>query len=340
MADGTSIEWTRGADGTKGATWNPIRARNKTTGKIGWFCEHASDGCRNCYAEGINHRLGTRLSYVRHNRDLAEIFLDQEVLLKPLHWKRPRNIFVCSMTDLFAEFVTDEMRDAVFAVGALASQHTLQVLTKRSAEMRRYATGLGNQSISPALRRAWRRNAISDAAFDISGAALPEGWPWPLPNIHLGVSIESRRHLDRLDDLRATPAAIRWVSFEPLLEDLGEIDLTRIDWVVLGGESGSSARPMHPDWARSIRDQCVAARVAFFFKQWGEWVPDKLLDHGMKRGIMMRPDGSRPTLMSLPAMMDGTFDFQGYQHFSAVGKKRAGAMLDGSEWRQFPQAPQ
>lgn len=306
----SKIEWT-------GDTWNPIRARDKATGKVGWFCEHASDGCRFCYAESMNRFRGNGVDYVRQNRDRVEIFLDEKALAKPLGWRKPRFIFPCSMTDIGADFVTGEMLAAMFCVMAETPQHTYQPLTKRPDRLCRLMNG-------PKSHRHWH----------------PKIWHRSvLPNVWIGASVEQRRHLDRLDHLRATPAALRWISFEPLLEDLGMIDLTGIGWVVVGGESGPRARPMHPDWARSVRDQCITAGVPFFFKQWGEFIPDKLLEHGMKRGVVMKRDGSRPTLMSLPAMMDGSFDFQGYQHFSAVGKKAAGAMLDGREWRQFPTPP-
>jgi protein gp37 len=334
MAENTSIEWTRSADGTAGATWNPIRARNKETGTVGWFCEHASDGCSHCYAEGFNHRLGTGLPYVRQNRDLVEIFLDQKTLLKPLTWRRPRNIFPCSMTDLFGEFVPDEMRDSVFAVAALASQHTYQILTKRPAEAKRYMLAWPDGSA--------RFHHVAAAAYKIDPAlprvGIEDAWcwrlqeRWPLPNIHLGVSIESRRHLGRLDDLRATPAAVRWASFEPLLEYLGQIDLTGIDWIVVGGESGPNARPMHPDWARSLRDQCVAAGVPFFFKQWGEWAPST------PEEAAGNPRSGWQTIRGHPAVAraEELYPEAGAAFMAHVGKKAAGALLDGREWRQMP----
>jgi protein gp37 len=244
----------------------------------------------------------------------VEIFLDQNALAKPLRWRKPQFVFPCSMTDIGAEFVTDGMLAQIFDVMARTPQHTYQLLTKRPERICNLMNG-------PKHHYEWH----------------PKLWHRSvLPNVWFGTSIEQRRHLDRLDHLRATPATLRWISLEPLLEDIGDIDLTGIDWVVVGGESGRNARPMHPDWARSLRDQCQAAGVPFFFKQWGEFVPDRLLDHGMKRGVVMTRDGARPTIASLPAMMDGTFEFQGYQHFSAVGKKAAGHLLDGQEWRQFP----
>lgn len=137
MSEHSTIEWTD-------STWSPIRARlkekigRKAKGSLGWHCEHASEGCRNCYAEGFNRRLGTGLDFKPGHRDDVEIFLDEEMLLAPLRWKKPKIIFVCSMTDAFASFVRDEWLDRMFAVMALCPQHTFQVLTKRAERMREY----------------------------------------------------------------------------------------------------------------------------------------------------------------------------------------------------------
>src|ERR1700749_4070382 len=131
MGDKTKIEWTD-------ATWNPIRARNKSNGKMGWFCIHKSAGCAGCYAESMNTRLGTGIDFKPGHLKDVEIFVDEKMLTMPLRWKRPRMIFVCSMTDLFADFVPDEFVDQMFAVMALAPQHTFQVLTKRARRQRDY----------------------------------------------------------------------------------------------------------------------------------------------------------------------------------------------------------
>jgi protein gp37 len=269
MGEKSKIEWTD-------ATWNPIRARQTVPGvafkpKIGWHCEHVSEGCRNCYAETMNRRLGTGLDFKPGHRSDVEIFLDEKMLLAPLRWTKPRRIFVNSMTDTFAEFVKDEWLDRMFAVMALAARHTFQVLTKRPERMREFCT---------------------------SG--------WPLPNVWLGVSAEDQATADeRIPLLLETPAAVRFVSLEPLL---GPIDLFHIeepsgltfnalskkegisfrgrglDWAIVGGESGPHARPMHPEWARDIRDQCAAAATPFFFKQWGEWA-GRLLDGREHNGM-------------------------------------------------------
>ncbi len=227
MGEKSAIEWTD-------ASWTPIRARNKATGKVGWHCVHASPGCQFCYAEGLNKRLGTGLPFKPgHEKDI-EIFLDEEMLLAPLRWKRPRMIFVCSMTDLFADFVPDEMIDKLFAVMALAPQHTFQVLTKRSKRMRAYMAECdGSQEWDgSAFLTAWpRRMGVANAMGEISFAMnydvqLGRVHVLPLPNVWLGVSAEDQPRADeRIPDLLASPAALRFVSAEPLL---GPIDFTTI----------------------------------------------------------------------------------------------------------------
>ncbi len=363
MADGTHIEWTD-------ATWNPIRARDRETGKVGWFCTHASEGCRFCYAETFNRRLGTGIDYRAQDQDRIEIFIDEKTLAQPLHWRRPRKIFTLSMSDLFGEFIPDEMIDRVFAVMALAPQHTFQVLTKRAARMRDYVgTRAGDWMIklpdaipTPSnLFKVTKDRADAVLGDNEARRQLHRAHPvsWPLPNVWLMISAEDQPRADeRIPHLLATPAAHRGVSLEPLL---GPITLTpwlatmvesidvpgypawthglgtpMLDWVIAGGESGPGARPLHPDWVCSLRDQCQGAKIAFFFKQWGAWVPDRLLDNTRSRGVVMRADGEKPSDDDLPAMMDGTFNFAGFQHFSEVGKKAAGRLLDGREWSEFP----
>jgi protein gp37 len=273
MADKTAIEWTD-------ATWNPIRARNLKTGKVGWFCTHVTEGCANCYAEDWNMRLGTGLPYKPGHMKDIEIFLDEKTLGMPLRWTRPRKIFPCSMTDMFADFVKDEWIRRMVMVMADARQHTFQPLTKRP------------------------------------GRALAAFSQLPAPqNVWLGVSVEDQAAADeRIPILQATRAAKRWLSCEPLLGPInlapfGHVGNDRIvhdiDWVVAGGESGPRARPINPDWARSLRDQCALAGVPYLFKQWGEFVP--------------------------------TTEFRDGQPFmTRVGKKRAGRLLDGVEHNGYP----
>lgn len=272
MAETSTIEWTE-------ATWTPIRARRLVMEteagwpeRIGWHCEHASPGCVNCYSEAINLRLGTgqafKPAHLKHRTQLGdergdvEVFLDEEMLNRPLRWRRPREIFVCSMTDLFASFVADEWIDQVFGVMALAQHHTFQVLTKRSDRLRCYLT-----------ERAAGGRHIWEAAQALN-VHLPRGYvvpepAWPLPNVHIGVSAEDQRRSDeRLPDLKATPAARRFVSFEPLLEPISA-DLRGIDLAIVGGESGRRARDCCTSWIASLIDQARAAGCAPFVKQLG-----------------------------------------------------------------------
>lgn len=338
MGDKTSIEWTRGADGSKGATWNPIRARNKATGKMGWHCAHVSPGCINCYAENINKRLGTALPFKpSHERDI-EIFLDEAMLFAPLRWKRPRNIFVGSMTDLFADFVTDSMLDRVFAVMALAPWHVYQVLTKRSARMRRWA----NDPDTPRRIEAWitaiaqtpSRRKMAPALASIPLGKVCIGLVWPLPNVWLGVSAEDQQRADERRDDLAVLAAQGWTTFVSYEPALGSVDWTGWDflkWFIGGGESGRDARPSHPDWHRAARDFCGPRGVAYFFKQWGEWIcadgvgPDHPELIRFQQEIMER----RPDLVRSG---DGVSD-----SFARVGKRRAGRRLDGVEHNAFPE---
>ena len=200
-------------------------------------CSKISPGCAHCYAETFAERFrGVPGHPFEFGFDLR---LVPDKLGDPLRWPSPRMIFVNSMSDLFHEGVPDEYIERVVRIMAAASWHTFQVLTKRSERLLSLLSG--------PLRFA---------------ASLPHVW-W-------GVSVDTRRHgLPRIDQLRQAPAAVRFLSIEPLLEDLGSFDLSRIDWVIVGGESGPGARPMAPAWVRSIRDQCVRSGVPFFFKQWG-----------------------------------------------------------------------
>lgn len=391
MGDNTSIEWTD-------STWNP------TVG-----CSLASPGCTNCYAMREAHRMATKLGIGKYSglTMLAangkpvwtgELRVHWDAVDQPLRWRRPRRIFVDSMSDLFHDGVPDEAIDKVFAVMALCPRHTFQVLTKRSARMRAWFAErwqgtpaqrykVGNEVFDvPAGGETGRRGQVEDACegilerfpkmvdtdndalWDEQGRLKIRTFSWPLPNVWLGVSAEDQVRADeRVPDLLATPAAVRFVSAEPLL---GPIDLNRLprepsdadrampgfagvgkfvssalegehglimaddgreywggprgprlDWVIAGGESGSGARPAHPDWIRSLRDQCQAAGVAFHLKQWGEWA-----DHDQP-GVDMLGSASSP----LHDWGDG--------HTSVrIGKSASGATLDGREWRDFPTA--
>ncbi len=410
MADRTGIEWTD-------ATWNPI---------VG--CSVVSPGCTNCYAMKMAARIeamqpGTHYSGTTQASKAGAVWTGKlalapdSILTQPLRWRRPRKIFVNSMGDLFHEDAPDAWIDRVFAVMALTPQHTYQVLTKRSARMRAYFSdpkqsariviAMGEIIIAsqgaehgPYQGEAARLAAFRMRALDIIG---PSGnLPLVLPNVWLGVSSEDQRRADeRVPDLLATPAAIRFVSAEPLL---GPLDLTRVgtmasiraampgliereergrpregngsvsgfqieavglagssieyfqtpdhmggfsaatprrfdrlDLVIVGGENGP--RPMHPDWARSLRDQCAAAGAAFFFKQWGSWEvavdrerddPDWRLDYHRKF-----VDAGATKWLNL----DGGCGFHGerFHVMRRVGKRAAGRLLDGVEHNAMPE---
>ena len=252
MSDKSGIAWTE-------ASWNPV------TG-----CTKVSAGCKHCYAEREWTRLAANpKSGVYHGRQFTDVACHSERLDQPLRWTKPRRIFVNAMADLFHESVPDAFIDQVFAVMALAPQHTFQVLTKRVERMREwFAPGYDNRE--HAVGQAMREIAASRGGDD---AGLPE---WPLPNVWLGVSAEDQEAAEaRIPALLETPAAVRWVSLEPLL---GPVDLgswlgpdpaTKIAWVVCGGESGPGARVFRVEWAREILRQCRGADVPFFMKQMG-----------------------------------------------------------------------
>ena len=286
MGDKTKIEWTD-------ASWTPIRARNLQTGKIGWHCEHDTTGCEHCYSERLNERLGTGLTFKPGHRKDIEIFLDEKMLTAPLRWKRPRMIFVCSMTDLFAEFVKEKWIDKMFAVMALCPQHTFQVLSKRAERMRDYLT-------APFRDECW---IVSDTFNKVANPRVL--WRCPLPNVWLGVSAERQDEFDeRQRYLRETPAAVRFFSLEPLLAPINVARAFYVDedceysgskrqqisWVIIGGESGPHARPLDVDWARSILAQCREAGVSCFMKQLGS----KPMLHGFSMPVR-HSKGGDPT---------------------------------------------
>jgi protein gp37 len=253
MADGTGIEWTE-------ATWNPVAG-----------CSKVSPGCAHCYAETISLRFGhTQRRWTPQNA-AENVQLHPERLDQPLKWRRPRLVFVNSMSDLFHELVPDLFIAEVFLRMAAARQHTFQVLTKRPERMR------------DVVRRLYED--------------IPELEERPLSNVWLGTSIENSRFACRAEAVRETPAAVRFISAEPLLGPIAKtLDLTDIDWVIVGGESGPKHRPMHIEWARELRKCCEAKEVAFFFKQWGGHTPKaggRLLD-GIQHDEMPTPRSLAP----------------------------------------------
>lgn len=320
----TSIEWTD-------FSINPIRARDKATGAVGHFCEKISAGCKNCYASRLQTRFNMH-EFVASNRDKVECFLDESKLKEVLRRKKPTRYFWCDMTDMFGDWVPDEWIDKCFATMALTPRHTHQVLTKRAERMKAYSSSEVAKrllKVGRELARGHGANLMNDAAVSL----------WPLPNVWKGVSVESQELADeRIPLLLQTPAAVRFLSCEPLL---GPVDLEPflqyppmhenykmtfgvrewrgVDWVIVGGESGHGARPMHPRWVRAIRDQCQDAGVSFFFKQWGEFISEQI-KHVRFTAVHSGVPMDEPTSMF------------------PVGKKAAGRLLDGREHNEFPES--
>lgn len=216
----SGIQWTE-------STWNPV------TG-----CSKVSPGCAHCYAETLSRRFGWSSTPWTPANAQTNVVLHGERLETPLRWRRPRMIFVNSMSDLFHELVPLSFVEQVFSVMERASWHTFQVLTKRAERL---------AELAPALR-------------------------WPA-NVWVGVSIENNRWRQRADRLREVPASVRFISAEPLLGPLDELDLAGIDWLIAGGESGPRYRPADPAWVIDLRDRCELEGVAFFLKQWGGRTP-------------------------------------------------------------------
>ena len=214
MASTSNIEWTE-------VTWNPVTGCNKV-----------SPGCKFCYAEVMSKRL--KAMGMERYRNEFQVTLHPEVVEQPLRWRKPRVVFVNSMSDLFHDDVPLEYLQRVFGVMKRCRQHTFQVLTKRAERL---------EELAPHL-------------------------PWP-ENVWMGVSVEDQKRIDRIAHLQRVPAAVRFLSVEPLLEPIPNLPLTGIHWVIVGGESGRKPRPMEHAWVAEIRDQCVDSNVPFFFKQWG-----------------------------------------------------------------------
>ncbi len=297
MGTKTTIEWTE-------ATWNPVRG-----------CSIVSEGCRNCYAMRMAHRSNrpggayeglTRIG--AHGPTWSgDVRFVPELLDYPLRLRKPHRIFVNSMSDLFHESLDEIQIGEIFATMAMCPQHTFQILTKRPERMCR----------------------ILDTAricFD---------YDEPLPNVMLGVSVENQQTADeRIPWLLKTPAAVRWISAEPLL---GPINLER--WLCSAASLARGARPMHPDWVRSLREQCRDAHVPFFFKQWGYYLPLSPIKPGdqlIPKTAIFDVHGER----ILPDCCSETYEDTSVEdapwRFGAVGKKKAGNLLDGRQHLEYP----
>lgn len=318
----SKIEWTD-------RTWNPI------TG-----CSKVSEGCRNCYADAMFTRFESKWG------KFNDVKCHEDKLQKPFRLKKPQKIFVNSMSDLFHEKVPFEFIDKVMAVIALNPKHTFLVLTKRPKRMKLYFDQwykiAGDFDLTEAMDEVQKKlnplndNEIEDSlVYDLHPIIF-------LRNLWLGVSVEDQKTADeRIPILLNIPASVRFLSCEPLLDELNLNKLNtgfppfncltggfhpisnkqihrRIDWVIVGGESGPKARPMHPDWVRSIRDQCQKSNVPFFFKQWGAYYP--------------REQGEWNTY----PLEDYDLSDDRMPEFVKVGKTKAGSLLDGEEWKQFP----
>jgi protein gp37 len=334
------------------------------------------DGTGNFHLDhykGLTHnprRTGYKPVWTGAVREASE-----KVWTAPLRAKKPRCYFVNSMGDVFHEDVPDEWIDRLFAVMALAPQHRFLILTKRPERMREY--------MQSRLTGARGKHHAPDDASVLIGAACQKIDPdptinnprhyaahnkgftwqvweetlsnpaneriystWPLPNVWLGVSVEDQASADqRLDLLRATPAAIRFVSAEPLLGPVS-MALDGLDWVIAGGESGPGARPMHPDWARGLRDQCAAAQVPFFFKQWGAWA-DHTAVHaesracGASTGHIITPDGRTigAGTRRFGGFVGEDWQEEGGAWMCRTGKGAAGHELDGRTHHAWPEVP-
>lgn len=317
----------------------------------GWFCEKVSEGCKFCYAERLNGTPfygGNGLAYAKGQR--PKLMLRRDILEGWTRKRVPKKRFVNSMTDTFGEWVPDEWLDELFAYMSLAPTQTFQVLTKRAERMCRYFNAPGVD-----VRVEQQMELICGA-----NGWCPPDLQWPLPNVWLGVSVENQARADeRIPYLVGTPGAVRFLSVEPLL---GPVNLlatkagdvlcrcdgcmtmtpdTRLDWVITGGESGHNARPMHPAWVRSIRDQCQAAGVPYFFKQWGEWAPVRPGYWGVDGRKSHPAWGLLSYNSEFTSMRGKPLPYYGVLDNSLsvvrIGKHRSGRVLDGREWNEFPQ---
>lgn len=348
MATTTGIEWTE-------STWNVL---------VG--CDKVSPGCDHCYAIRTAHRMTANpnpkvsTAYAGTEADgewTGQVNLLTERLDQPMRWQRGRRIFVNAQSDMFHKDVPDAFIARVWAVMALTPRHTYQILTKRPGRMKSLLSSLAFQSKVQDAAYLISVGEDPDVYVNSAGVSLPV--TYPLPNVWLGTSVEDqKRALLRVAPLLGTPAAVRFISAEPLL---GPVDLTRLDvesksnegmyvinaltgrntdmarpcpdvprldWVIVGGESGPGARPMHPDWARSLRDQCEKAGVAHLFKQWGDWKPFPVDAETGKDDCYLNTDGtgafyahrSRPTVA----------------HMVRIGKREAGRILDGRTYDGYP----
>jgi protein gp37 len=334
---------------------NPIRTKDG-----GWHCVKSSTGCLNCYAEGINKRFGDGKAYAQRD---VKLVLNEKALEKPLKWKKPRRIFIQDMSDLFLpnmdklfpDYIDSKYLCQIIDMIKETPQHTYIMLTKYPEEMKLLFMG----------HYFWHEPLHFENGE-------------PLKNLWLGVTAENQEQADkRIPILLQIPAAVRFLSIEPML---GPVDLTKIcliksdggvngskpditfnaltgwhgganrpektklDWIIAGGESGPKARPLHPNWARGVRDQCVGANVPFFFKQWGEWKPELQIEDGkrplvrdwFKWGVLDKTGKFFPSTTPWNGKQGEYSDTSEYVMYK-VGKKAAGRELSGKIWNEFPE---
>lgn len=358
MADGTGISW---AD----ATW-----------PVSYGCDRVSIGCDNCYAIKTTNRLAhnpnpkvsgpaqglvMRTSYgLDWTRRIA---LLPNNLGRPLRWRKPRRIFVNSQSDLFHEDVPTEYAARVFAVMAVCPQHVFQVLTKRHARLRSLLNNPEFRALVYDLAAEYDRGGVFDPYrygpqqmiphdYDRPAYPLDDSDWWPLRNVHVGVSVEDQHWADiRIPALLSTPAVVRWISAEPLrgpvdvglyLADRYGLNSERsrgLDWVVAGGESGGNAHPVHPQWFRTLRDQCAEVGAAFQLKQWGEW-GNVGIHTDRQKFVALDGTAYDPADVAYP---DGPRYQEairaGHTALAAmyrVGRSKAGRELDGVVYDEFP----
>lgn len=316
MADRTGIEW---AD----ATWNPI------TG-----CQVKSPGCKRCYAMKL---AGTRMKHHPSREGLTvdtkngrvwngEVRFNEEWLTQPLHWTKPRMIFVCAHADLFYEAVPDEWIDRVFAVMAAAPRHTFQVLTKRPERMQDYLQRLETEPFQETVRRFAKALPTPMPKF--------ENLAFPSRHIWLGCSVENQDWADqRRESVRLVSDMgwLTWVSYEPALGPVDWRGWEFLRWMVSGGESGSDARPTHPAWHRAARVFCAFHRIPYLFKQWGEWAPAGTGGLQCETATVL-PDGR----IREWDPGEGRLVHSEMVAMRRLGKKAAGRLLDGITHDGFP----
>lgn len=354
----SKIEWTE-------QTWNPLAG-----------CTKVSKGCDNCYAITMAHRLSgighSRAKYAGTTKRTengsitwsGKITLDEKALLAPLSRTKPTLYFVNSMSDLFHKDVPFEYIDKVFAIMALTPQHTYQVLTKRPERMAEWFSGQLSRVCTELDMLGDEHDHLFERTCEASLSIIQGNWP--LPNVWLGTSVEDQKAAnERIPHLMRCPAAVRFLSCEPLLgplnlkpinehsntetwplrqegtnemystsEGVGACGTTgRLHWVIAGGESGHNARPVHPDWLRKLRDQCAEANVPFFFKQWGEFAPVDNLPFHTGETTSIAEDGG---------LWNADWGFEvwtgrNFESLFKVGKAAAGCLLDGVEHKAMPQ---